>query len=242
MNRHPQGMRLVQEVMRDGKTGYITQSLIIINIVWFIYMTVAGVSPYRPDPRLLVRFGALFGPLVYQGDLWRLISCQFVHIGLLHIGFNMYVLYAIGRDLEVLLGRLPFLWIYLFAGTCGALASLWAHPISLSAGASGAIFGLAGSAIAFYFRLHHPILKQFFLRWRNSLLLFLFYNAIFGFIVPGIDNFAHMGGLVSGFVMAYLITSPEGSETERWTRIGLGLGLGLLFLCLASQWLGLPLF
>lgn len=234
-------MQLVEQLIRGGgKLGPVTQSLILMNIVWFVYMTAAGVSLYQPDPRLLVRFGALFGPLVYQGELWRLVSCQFVHIGLLHIGFNMYVLYSLGRDLEIRLGHLPFLWIYLFAGTAGALASLWAHPVSLSAGASGAIFGLAGAAIAFYLRLHQPILKQFFTRWRNSLLLFIFYNAVFGFIVPGIDNFAHLGGLAAGFAMGYVVVSPEGSETEVWIRQAAGLAAALAFLYFCGQFLGLP--
>ncbi len=237
----PTGLKRIEEVLRGSRIGPITQTLILVNIVWFIYMTVAGVSPYRPDPRLLVRFGALFGPMVYQGELWRLLSCQFVHIGLLHIGFNMYVLYALGRDLEILLGRVAFVWVYLFAGTCGALASLWAHPISLSAGASGAIFGLAGASIAFYLRLHHPVFKNIFARWRNSLLMFIFYNAIFGFIIPGIDNFAHMGGLAAGFAMAFLVVSPEGSETEIQVRMGLGLGVGLAFLYFTAQALQLPL-
>jgi rhomboid protease GluP len=212
-----------------------------MNLVWFLYMTVAGVSLTSPDPMLLVRFGALYGPLVYQGDLWRLLSCQFVHIGFMHIGFNMYVLYAIGRDLENIYGRVAFLLIYLFAGTFGALASLWAHPISLSAGASGAIFGLAGATLSFYLRLREPLLKNLFLRWRNSLLLFVIYNGIFGLIIPGIDNYAHFGGLAGGFIMGYIISSPEGSDSERHIRTTVGIVVGAVFLYSMAKLLGLPI-
>ncbi len=241
MSDSPRASPRIQQVMRGHPSHYATQSLLIINIIWFLYMTVAGVSLSSPDPVLLVRFGALYGPLVYQGEIWRLLSCQFVHIGLIHIGFNMYVLWAIGRDLEVIYGRVGYLTVYFFAGTCGALASLWAHPVSLSAGASGAIFGLAGAALSFYFRLQHAALKQMFLRWRNSLLAFVVYNAIFGFIIPGIDNFAHFGGLIAGFVMGYIVSSPDGTDAEAWGRTALGAGLGLAFLYGVAKYLALPL-
>ncbi len=241
MPHSPRSYRLLQQVVEGRRTSYVTQALMIINVVWFIYMTAAGVSLSRPDPLLLVRFGALYSPLVYQGELWRLLSCQFVHIGLLHIGFNTYVLYAIGKDLEILYGRVAFLTVYLFSGTCGALASLWAHPVGLSAGASGAIFGLAGAALSFYLRLHEPMLKQVFQRWRNSLLAFVGYNAIFGFIVPGIDNFAHFGGLLAGFAMGYIVSAPEGTETESYIRIGAGIIGGLGFLYAVAKLLSLPI-
>lgn len=241
MQQSPKTHRLIQKIMHGRQPSYVTQSLIVMNLVWFLYMTVAGVSLTRPDPVLLVRFGALFGPMVYQGELWRLLSCQFVHIGFMHIGFNMYVLFAIGRDLEIIYGRIPFLILYFFSGFCGALASLWAHPMSLSAGASGAIFGLAGGTLSFYLRLHEPLLKNLFQRWRNSLLLFVIYNGIFGLIIPGIDNFAHFGGLAGGFAMGYVISSPEGSETEHHTRTILGIILGCGFLYMMVKFLGLPL-
>lgn len=240
MSPHPVAYRRLQKLAQGGPR-YVTQSLLIMNLIWFLYMSAAGVSLYRPDPVLLVRFGALFGPLVYQGEVWRLLSCQFVHIGLMHIGFNMYVLYAIGRDLEIILGHIPFLLVYLFAGTCGALASLWAHPVSLSAGASGAIFGLAGATLSFYLRLKGELLKRLFLRWRNSLLMFVGYNAIFGLIIPGIDNFAHFGGLIGGFVMGYVVASPEGSETEGHVRTVIGLVVGIGFLYTMANLLSVPL-
>lgn len=233
--------QLIYKVMQGRRLGPVTQALMIMNVVWFVYMTAAGVNPARPDPLLLVRFGALFGPLIYEGETWRLVSYMFVHIGLLHIGFNTYVLYALGRDLEVLYGRIPFIIIYFFAGLCGGLASLWAHPVTLSAGASGAIFGLAGAAISFYFRLHDPTLKRIFARWKNSLLLFIGYNVVFGLMIPGIDNFAHMGGLISGFVMGYIIASPEASEQEGLTRISLGLVFGVGVLYAIGRTLGLSL-
>lgn len=238
--RPPQ--RLLQSIMRGGgRTGLATQALLVANLIWFLYMFMQGAGLYSPDPRLLIRFGALFEPLVYQGELWRLLSCQFVHVGLMHLGFNMYVLFALGRDLEMIYGHAPYLWIYLFSGVGGALASLAAHPITFSAGASGAIFGLAGSALAFHLRLKNPVLKTMFARWRNSLLTFIGYNAIFGFIIPGIDNFAHFGGLVSGFLMALMVAAPEGTASEAWLRLGAGVALGGIAIFAIGHLLGLPL-
>ncbi len=241
MSRNPQLYQKIQHLASGGPMGLVTQSLLLINAVWFIYMTVAGVSLTRPDPLLLARFGALFGPFVYQGEIWRLLSCQFVHIGLIHLGFNMYVLFAFGKDLEVIYGPWHFLWVYLFAGTCGAMASLWAHPVGLSAGASGAIFGLAGAALAFYLQLRDTTLKSLFVRWRNSLLMFVGYNALFGMIVPGIDNWAHFGGLLGGFLMGLITGVGDKDNPQSWFRLFLGLGVGLGSLYAIGMGLGVPL-
>ena len=237
----PRAHHILQRVQQGGKLGPVVQSLLIMNVVWFVYMTTAGVSLYKPDPMLLVRFGALYGPLVYSGETWRLLSCIFVHIGLLHIGFNMFVLYMIGRDLEVLYGHAAFLWVYLFSGLCGALGSLFFHPYSLTAGASGAIFGLAGAALSFYLRLREPMLKNVFVRWRNSLLAFVVYNIIFGFLIPGIDIFAHFGGLIAGFAMGFVVAAPEGTQTENQIRLVIGIVAGGALLYGIAVWMGVPI-
>lgn len=241
MPTSPRAYHILQRVQRGGKLGPVVQSLLIMNVIWFLYMTTAGVSLYNPDPMMLVRFGALYGPLVYAGESWRLLSCMFVHIGILHIGFNMFVLYMIGRDLEVLYGHLAFLWIYLFSGLCGAFASLFFHPYSLTAGASGAIFGVAGAAISFYLRLRQPVLKNVFLRWRNSLLAFIAYNIVFGLLIPGIDIFAHFGGLIAGFAMGFVVAAPEGTQSENQIRLLAGVVLGAALLYGLAIWLGVPM-
>ena len=241
MPTSPRAYHLLQRVSRGSKVGPVTQSLMIMNVGWFIYMTVAGVSLYNPDPQLLVRFGALYGPLVYAGETWRLLSCMFVHIGLIHIGFNMFVLYMIGKDLEVLYGHTAFFLVYVFSGLCGAFASLASHPYSLTAGASGAIFGLAGAALSFYLRLHEPMLKNVFLRWRNSLIAFVLYNAVFGFIFPGIDMYAHFGGLFAGFAIGFVVAAPEGTASENRVRLIVGILVSLGVLYGLATWLRVPI-
>jgi rhomboid protease GluP len=223
-------VQILQRLASRQEKYYLVKTLITLNVGWFLFMTVSGVDMFSPDPRLLVRYGAMFGPYVYQGETWRLFSCQFVHIGLIHLAFNMYVLYAIGRDLEIIYGMPAFILIYLFSGTCGSLASLWAHPEGLMAGASGAIFGVVGAAVAFYLRLHDPALKKIFVRWAKSMGMFIVYNTIFGLMVPGIDHYAHTAGLVAGFGMGYLVASLSGKQNDQYVRLLLGLLFGVALL------------
>src|SRR3990167_8410861 len=186
-----------------------TRALCGIMITWFLIMGVLGTNPLSPQNEDLLKYGALFGPLVFEGQSFRLISSLFVHVGLLHLFFNTYILYMIGRDLERLYGPLHFLLIFFFSGLTGTLLSLWHHPIAIVAGASGAIFGLAGAAIAFYIRLPEGHFKEIFKGWRNSLLSFIVLNIVIGLVLPMIDQFGHLGGLLGGFFLGLLIAKPS---------------------------------
>jgi rhomboid protease GluP len=155
------------------------------------------------SPMVLIRFGANFGPAILQGEIWRLFTSMFLHVGFMHLAFNGYALYIFGLEMESLYHPGRYLIVYILSGLFGSLASFATRgPDVLSAGASGAIFGIIGMNLAF-FLLHRAALGQLGrLRLQNTLVI-IGINLIFGFTVPGIDNMAHLGGLLAGFILGY---------------------------------------
>ncbi|MGI5916313.1 MAG: rhomboid family intramembrane serine protease [Anaerolineae bacterium] len=175
-----------------------TYVIIVINGLLWLAMTVAGGSE---NPLVLIRFGAKFNDLIVRGEYWRLISANFLHIGLLHLLFNTYALYILGLEVEMRFGRGRFLALYMLCGLAGSTLSFVGNP-ALSAGASGAIFGLMGAII-----VHFVVYRESFgprgQRQLSSLLLVAGLNLMFGFTRPGIDNLGHIGGLVGGVVLGW---------------------------------------
>jgi rhomboid protease GluP len=213
----------------------LTYALLAINVLVWLAMTAAGGST---DPEVLIRFGAKYNPLIADGQVWRLLTSMFLHIGLMHLLFNSYALFAFGMEVERLYGSARFLAIYLLAGLWGSWAS-FVLGSSLSAGASGAIFGLLGVMLAFFGR--H---REMFGEWGRQRLLSLAgvagLNLVLGFTVPGIDILAHLGGLLSGALLGWLLApqyevrrDPAGhayvsdrtSLLSRWWVVGLALVL-----------------
>ncbi|MFN2203776.1 MAG: rhomboid family intramembrane serine protease [Caldilineaceae bacterium] len=185
---------------------YVTRTLIVLNVLVFVAMVVYGYMTYNTlrgteDMRVLVDFGAKVNSLIADGETWRLFSAMFIHIGVFHLLVNLYALYILGPLVEGYFGHLRFLGIYLVGGLFGSLAS-YAFSDSISAGASGAIFGLAGAITVFFLRYRDNFGKQ----GRSilqSMAFIIGLNLIFGLTVPGIDNWGHIGGLVGGAVVAY---------------------------------------
>jgi rhomboid protease GluP len=179
---------------------YITPIIININLLVFILMVVSGVSAFEPDTGSLISWGADFRPLTMDGQWWRLITSMFLHIGIFHILMNMYALLYIGLLLEPYLGKLRFASAYLFTGIISSLNSVYWHPLTVSAGASGAIFGMYGVFLAM---LTTNIIDK---KTRSALLasigIFVVFNLMNG-AKQGIDNAAHIGGLLSGLVIGY---------------------------------------
>src|SRR6202167_5744420 len=133
---------------QQSSSMVVTQAIFGINVAVFIAMALAGVSMLdNPSGQDLVHWGANFGPLTVSGQWWRLLTCVFVHGGLLHIAFNMWCLWNLGQLCESLYGRWTYAAIYLICGLGASLASAAWHPYIPSVGASGAIFGLAGALI-----------------------------------------------------------------------------------------------
>ena len=195
----------VDKVMNLSKRNlFVTYGIIGINVLVFLMMTISGVDLMQPTGIDIIKWGANYSPLTLSGDWWRLISCVFVHIGIIHILFNMYAFFMVGVYLEPMLGKTKFTVAYLCTGVFASLASLWWHsePVP-SAGASGAIFGMYGVFLALLSTKLIPTVV------RNKLLqsigIFIVYNLFYG-LKPqsGIDNSAHIGGLLSGILIGYL--------------------------------------
>ncbi len=132
-----------------GTQSTVTAVLIVLNVAWYLIVASQGGGWLVPNPGVIIHWGSNFGPLTLNGEWWRLFTGMFVHFGIVHIVFNMWVLWNVGRLSERMFGSLHFALLYVFAGLCASLASLWWHPDVNSAGASGAIFGVVGGLLAF---------------------------------------------------------------------------------------------
>lgn len=175
--------------------------LVAINVIVFILMLVNGVSLLKPDSEVLLKWGANFRPEILQGAYWRLLTSCFLHIGIFHLVMNMYGLIYVGRLLEPLMGYAKFTWAYLLSGIVASMASMYWHEFTVSAGASGAIFGMFGVFLALITtkliskEKRKPIL--------TNMAGFLGYNLLIG-TSQGVDNAAHIGGLLSGVLIGYV--------------------------------------
>ncbi len=194
------------------REGYfVTPILVGINVAVFIMMVVSGAGFLQPDNQSLIVWGANARSLTLNGQWWRIITSFFVHIGILHVLFNMYALLYIGVILEPRLGRLRFLAAYFLTGIMASLTSLYWHPNTLSAGASGAIFGMYGVFLALL--TTNLIEKNARKALLTSIVVFVGFNLLYG-TKGTVDNAAHIGGLVSGILIGYLfypgLRKPEG--------------------------------
>ncbi|MGH4118425.1 rhomboid family intramembrane serine protease [Clostridium sp.] len=184
----------------------ITMGLIVINIIMYVitaYMTsvYAGGSIFSSDTRVLILLGAKVNELIAGGQYFRLVSSMFLHGGLMHLAINMYSLYAIGPMIERVYGKKKYLVIYFLSGICSSIFSYLFSP-SVSIGASGAIFGLLGAVLVFAIKSKGKTGTGFI----KSILSVIFINVIIGITLPNIDNFAHMGGLIGGVIISFLVS------------------------------------
>jgi rhomboid protease GluP len=204
--------------VQKSRPFFLTQVIVGINVLVFVAMVLSGVSPMAPTVGQLVTWGANFAPLSLGAQPWRMLISNYVHIGIIHIFFNMWCLWNLGRLAERIFDRWTYLLVYTASGIAGSLASLWWHPLGIGAGASGAIFGLAGGLIAVLYLGNLPIAKEALKPTLKSLISFAAYNLFFG-LVPGIDNAAHLGGLAAGLglgaVLAGSVTQPPEIRARR---------------------------
>ena len=197
----------------SGNNLYATYAIIAINVVVFLLMAMDGAGVIESNALVHLKWGSNFAPLTLSGDWWRLITNTFIHFGIIHLLLNMYCLYMAGVYLERLLGKPRYIAAYLCTGVLASLASLWWHKVPVnSAGASGAIFGLYGVFIAFLTTSLIPekVRKSLF----QSIGIFIVYNLAFG-MKDGVDNAAHLGGLISGVVIGYLFVAGIKAEKEQ---------------------------
>jgi rhomboid protease GluP len=198
----------------------ITAGLIGLNVIVFLVMVLRGVSPLAPSAEQMIAFGADFGPLTLNGQWWRLVTSMFVHFGIVHIGLNMWCLWNLGRAAEQLMGRASYLLAYFVSGIFSSIASVYWHPMGASAGASGAIFGMAGVLVSYVYLKKTPSHIKINSKMLGSLGTFIAYNLAFG-ALPGISNAAHIGGLVMGLVVGAALPAAGASEAARRTRVSL---------------------
>lgn len=185
-------------------TPLLTYALIGVNVLFFLVTVLdAGGQVLDNNQSGLFRDLALWPYGVALGDWWRLLSSGFLHFGPLHLLVNMFALYILGRDLEVLLGRWRFAAVYLVSLLGGSAAvMLFADPRSLTAGASGAIFGLMGGLVVVLLRLRRSV---------SAAVAIIAINVVIGLSVPGISLAGHLGGLVVGAAAtAALVYAPRG--------------------------------
>lgn len=173
----------------------VTAVLLASICVGYLFQVLSGGT--------LTDLGANFGPLVREGQYWRLVTSMFLHGGLLHLAVNAWGLFQLGEIFELLLGSGRMLLVYFVAGIAGSVASVL-FTNAPSVGASGAIFGLMGALIAFLLRRRQnltPVAKSLL----GQLVVWAGINIAFGASTPGIDNAAHLGGCAAGFVLGLIL-------------------------------------
>lgn len=194
----PLGLTVGELLRRVTPVAWVTPALTVLLVGSFLASALLGVHPLKPTAQQLLAVGGGFGPLLAEGQWWRLLSATVLHAGLMHLAFNLWALWNGGQFAERVFGNAGFLALYVLSGLGSSLLSATVKPVAVSVGASGAIFGIFGALFAFVL-LHRGVFPPEFLReQRNSLLGFVGYNVLFGFMVPNIDLSGHVGGFLTG--------------------------------------------
>ncbi|MES2637589.1 MAG: rhomboid family intramembrane serine protease, partial [Pseudomonadota bacterium] len=177
----------------------VTKLLISMNVLVFIAMLIGGAGFWHSPNNIQLDWGANFGPATQDGEWWRLFTAMFLHFGAIHLALNTFALWDAGQLVERMYGHWRFICIYLISGLIGNLLSLVVQGnLAVSGGASGAIFGIYGAAFVFLWRERAALTAREF-RWLfGGGLAFSALTIVLGFIIPGIDNAAHIGGLLAG--------------------------------------------
>jgi len=212
---------LFSRVPRAG----VTLALVGLNVVVFVALAIQAGALWHVPGAVLADWGGNYAVQTRAGQWWRLVSALFLHGGLLHVSLNMLALYQAGQLAERLFGHRRFLFIYLACGVLASVASVWWRPDGLSIGASGAVFGVFGALLSHVLVCRASVPPGLFLRLRKALLGFIVYSLIAGFLLPGIDNAAHVGGLLAGLVLGAALAEPLGETALRLDRVVVGVGV-----------------
>jgi membrane associated rhomboid family serine protease len=207
--RCPECMRQRTKVVRNptGTPGQFsafpaTMALIAINVIVYLVEIAGGAGGINdPSGRIEADFG-LFGPLVNEGEWYRLVTSGFLHASLIHIGFNMLILFFLGRLLEPALGTVRFLAIYFASLLAGSLGVMLLDPNALTLGASGAVFGLAGATVVIARGRGMDAIA-------TEIGFLIVFNLIFSFTASHVSVGGHLGGLVGGTICAFAIVAGE---------------------------------
>lgn len=230
--------RLAREHGAGSPWTSVTNIIIAANVAVFVFMglqgagwiDVASLEPY-------LRFGANRADITTDGQWWRLVACMFLHYGAIHLLLNMWALLQTGQLVERLFGRGLYTLAYFGSGVCGSLATLLWHreKLVLSAGASGAVFGVYGALLGYMLHEKHALPRSIYAPLLKSTLVFAGYNLVFGLAHPGIDNAAHVGGFVGGMLLGWLLAVPvDATERRRLTPRRLVAGTAALAIVLVA--------
>lgn len=189
--------------MEDNKKAVCTTALIVVNVVVFFILSFIGMTE---DSMFMLEHGAMYQPYIVEGhEYYRIFTSLFLHFGISHLLNNMVMLGALGWNLEMETGKLRFLIIYFISGLGGNLLSLYMNTktdeLVVSAGASGAIFGLMGAMVCVVLKNHGRAGRI----TNRGILFMVALSLYFGITSSGVDNAAHIGGLICGFITAALI-------------------------------------
>ncbi len=220
INKHNREDASKIEKVFKSKFPYFTYTLIIMNVILYVFPILIG----KYDE--IIQLFCIHGPSIRAFQYYRLITGIFLHGNILHLLFNCYALYVIGSQLESFLGKVKFIIIYLFSGLTGALFSMTFGGNYASIGASGAIFGLMGSLV--YFGYHYRVYLGNVIN--SQIIPLIVLNLILGFLMSGVDNFAHIGGLIGGTLITIALGVKDKSSI--FERIN-GFIVTLIFLAFA---------
>lgn len=202
INRTNENKNTKMEKIFSSKKPIVTYVLMALCIIMFI-VSGGGYSTEK-----LILFGANSGILVKYGEIYRLVTCMFLHAGIMHIVLNMYSLYIIGPRVEDFFGKWKYLLIYFLSGISASLLSIGLNGDIIAVGASGAIFGLFGALIYFGYSYRGYIGAMV----KSQIVPVVLYNLVIGFFIPGIDIWGHVGGLIGGLMAANMLGTIENKK------------------------------
>ena len=227
----------LQRTLRARQPRLIVTPAILAVIIGIFGVMVAVSGRFAFPSPLLVRWGAQFGPAIADGEWWRLASAMWLHAHPLHLGLNALFLWRFGGYVERLLGPVVFLIVYVLAGIVASAVSLQFQANGLSVGASGALFGLVGVLLMVAMTSRgRGSLGEMLAELRPNLVSIVVTNLILGWLVPGVDNAARIGGLAGGLVLGWFVGrhSLDATPPPRRTLIPIVLTAGIAAAAIAG--------
>ena len=203
INQHNKDDASKMAKLFKNKGPYVTYFLIAVNVIFYIVPILLG------QYQNIINDYCIHGPSIRAGQYYRLLTGTILHGGFFHLLFNCYALYVIGSQIENFLGKIKYPIIYIFSALIGALFSMTFNASAASIGASGAIFGLMGALVYFgyYYRVYLGNVVK------SQILPLIALNLGLGFIMSGVDNFAHIGGLIGGAMMTMALGVKDKTTT-----------------------------
>ena len=255
-----------RKLHRTEAISWFTWTIVLItSAIWFLtayqvaraseahtlHDFLANAFSNNQNAYVLIAYGAKYNQAILEGQYWRFVTPIFLHANILHVSLNMLNLMVMGVFVERIFGHLRFLLIYMVTGVISIVASFYFSPQEISVGASGAIFGLVGAYSIFIF-IHRKAFRHGGIPALSWLVLIIGVNLAIGLIIPNVDNYAHVGGFLSGCIIGwffapfYVFRSGEGktelidahSLTRRWPLALLTIAATVLFAIVAVHFTG----